>query len=96
MRTILLLFVITACGAHDDDACGDIGKACGTCPTGFECIANACAPVRGDCGGFAGSPCQDTSLTCTYPTGSSRGICMQADEKTCLCTIAPNVLSDCP
>jgi len=77
-------------------ACGAIGMACtNSCPNSLECVTNACASVRGDCGGFAGAACQDTSLTCTYPTGSSAGICMRADEKACLCAIAPNALGDC-
>jgi hypothetical protein len=78
------------------NTCGAIGAACGVgCADGFECITNACAPVRGDCGGFAGAECQDTSLVCTYPTGSSGGICMRDDEKACLCAIAPNAVQDC-
>jgi hypothetical protein len=78
-------------------ACGSIGMACtNTCPNGLECIAtNVCAPVRGQCGGFAGAECQDASLACTYPTGSSGGLCMREDEKACLCAIAPNALGDC-
>jgi hypothetical protein len=77
-------------------ACGPIGMPCGNgCPSGFECVHSACAPVRGDCGGFAGADCQDTSLTCTYPMGSSGGICMRADEKACMCAIAPSALGDC-
>jgi hypothetical protein len=105
----MLLLGITACGdgTRSSDAttsmpdvniaaCGAIGTPCGTgCPSALECIGNACAPVRGDCGGFAGAQCQDTSLTCTYPTGNSAGICMRADEKACLCAIAPGVLGDC-
>ena len=107
---LALLFVgIAACGdfAPMSDAttampdvniaaCGSIGAPCGTgCPSPLECINNACAPVRGDCGGFAGAQCQDTSLACTYPVGSSGGICMQVDEKACVCAIAPNALADC-
>ena len=77
-------------------ACSPIGMRCTTgCPSGFECINDACAPVRGDCGGFAGADCQDTSLVCTYPTGSSGGICMRSDEKACVCAISPSSLSDC-
>ncbi|HEY5926412.1 MAG TPA: hypothetical protein VIV11_32220 [Kofleriaceae bacterium] len=77
-------------------ACGAIGSPCGGgCPNGLECVSNVCAPVRGDCGGFAGAECQDTSLTCTYPMGSSGGICMRQDEKTCVCAIAPDALGDC-
>jgi hypothetical protein len=77
-------------------ACGSIGAACGNgCPSNLECHSNVCVPVRGDCGGFAGASCQDTSLTCTYPTGSSAGICMNADEKACVCAVAPNALGDC-
>ncbi|HEX5062440.1 MAG TPA: hypothetical protein VFV99_23875 [Kofleriaceae bacterium] len=81
----------------DVAACGSIGMACTTtCPAGLECIStNVCASVRGDCGGFSGAMCQDTSLTCTYPTGSSAGHCMRDDEKACLCAIAPNALGDC-
>jgi hypothetical protein len=86
--------------AHPDvniAACGAIGMACTTtCPSGLECISsNVCAPVRGDCGGFAGAQCQDTTLTCTYPTGSSAGHCMREDEKACLCAIAPSSIGDC-
>jgi hypothetical protein len=51
--------------------------------------------VRGDCGGITGAECQDASLTCTYPTGSSAGICMHDVEKACLCAIAPATLGDC-
>jgi len=78
-------------------ACGAIGMACTTtCPNNLECISsNVCAPVRGSCGGFAGAMCQDTSLTCVYPTGSSAGHCMRSDEKECLCAIAPNAAADC-
>ena len=104
-----LLFIVVACGdpASPSDAttskpdvniaaCGSIGTACGNgCPNGLECHTNACVPVRGDCGGFAGAQCQDTTLTCTYPTGSSGGICMRESEKACVCTIAPNALGDC-
>jgi len=106
---LLVLVAIAACGdstAPTDAttkmpdvniaACGAIGMPCGNgCPRPLDCITNACAPVRGDCGGFAGAACQDTSLTCAYPTGSSAGICMQPDEKACLCAIAPNALGDC-
>lgn len=77
-------------------ACGDIGSACGTgCPSDLECIDTVCAPMRGSCGGFAGEPCQDSTLTCTYPAGSTAGICMRAEEKACLCAIAPGALDDC-
>jgi hypothetical protein len=77
-------------------ACGPIGAACGgSCQGTLECVNSACVPVRGDCGGFAGAECQDTSLTCTYPRGSSGGICMRADEKACVCAIAPSTLGDC-
>lgn len=78
-------------------ACGSIGAQCNgnTCANGLECVNNACASVRGDCGGFAGAACQDRLLICTYPTGSSAGICMRQDEKDCLCAIAPTALADC-
>jgi hypothetical protein len=77
-------------------ACGSIGMACGNgCPNNLECHSNVCLPVRGDCGGFAGAQCQDTSLTCEYPSGSSAGICMNADEKACVCAIAPNAIGGC-
>ena len=107
LYSALLLFVACSDSAAPNDAmtstpdvkiaeCGAIGMACGSgCPDGFDCIGGACAPVHGDCGGFAGAECQDTSLVCTYSTGSSAGICMQADEKACMCAIAPNALSDC-
>ena len=77
-------------------ACGAIGSACGTgCPGDLECVEDVCAPMRGTCGGFAGEMCQDHALTCTYPQGSSAGICMLPDEKACLCAIAPAALADC-
>jgi hypothetical protein len=77
-------------------ACGSIGTQCTTsCPNGLECVNNACASVRGDCGGFAGAACQDTTLVCTYPQGSSAGLCMRKEEKDCLCAIAPSALGDC-
>lgn len=100
MRFVLLVVVIAACGhsapAADANTCGAIGTACGAgCASGLECVENVCVPVRGDCGGFAGAQCQDTSLTCTYPRGSSGGICMRPDEKACVCAIAPSALGDC-
>ena len=107
MRFVLLVVLIAACGgpkastdaAPSDvniSACGSIGKACGAgCASGLECVENVCMPVRGDCGGFAGAPCQDTTLECTYPMGSSGGICMRPDEKACVCAIAPTALGDC-
>ena len=77
-------------------ACGAIGSPCGGgCPADLGCVSSVCVPMRGDCGGFAGAQCQDTSLTCTYPAGSSGGICMRADEKACVCAVAPNALGDC-
>ena len=77
-------------------ACGTIGRACGAgCANGLECVSNVCVPKRGDCGGFAGAPCQDATLVCTYPTGSSAGLCMSKDEKDCVCAIAPSALGDC-
>ena len=101
----VLVVAIAACGddtsSTKSDAnlaqCGSIGMACsGACANGLECINGHCAPMRGDCGGFAGAECQDTSLTCAYPAGSSGGICMRPDEKDCLCAIAPSTLGDCP
>ena len=76
--------------------CGAIGTPCGTgCPGDLGCLANACAPMRGSCGGFAGEPCQDASLVCAFPAGSSAGICMRPDELACMCAIAPSELGDC-
>jgi hypothetical protein len=98
----LLMFVgVAACGgsAPATDAatsCGAIGAPCGAgCPNALECVNNVCVPVLGDCGGFAGAACLNTSLTCTYPVGNSGGICMQQDQKACVCAIAPNALGDC-
>jgi hypothetical protein len=79
----------------DHGPCGAIGTACDlACPGDLECVDNVCMQMRGDCGGFAGDPCQDSSLTCAYPSGNSAGICMRADEKACVCAIAPDAL-DC-
>ncbi len=76
--------------------CAPIGMVCdASCPSPLECVHNRCVPVRGDCGGIVGAECQDTSLVCTYPQGSSGGICMQPDEKECVCSVAPGVLADC-
>jgi hypothetical protein len=105
MRLFVFVFVF-ACsdsgGAPDAKppdvnigACSAIGSSCG-CPSGFECINNACAPMHGSCGGFVGAVCQDATLTCSYPAGSTAGICLRPDEKDCMCAIAPTALSDCP
>jgi hypothetical protein len=80
----------------NESLCGSVGTACGTgCPSSLECIKNACVPVRGECGGIVGSECEDPSLVCTFPTGSSGGLCMLPGEKECVCTFAPSVLGDC-
>jgi hypothetical protein len=80
----------------DVSSCGTIGTSCSAgCTGNLECVDGRCLPVRGDCGGFAGAECQDASLLCTYPTGSSGGICMSAAEKACVCAIAPMAVSDC-
>jgi hypothetical protein len=107
---LLGAFVLGSCGdsntgkdtvdARSVDAdlstCGTIGRACGAgCPSDLECIGTVCVPVRGQCGGFAGGPCQNATLACTYPTGDSGGICMTFDEKACTCAIAPGALADC-
>jgi hypothetical protein len=108
MRSLFCFVFVVACsdsGSTPDakppdvniGACGAIGSACGNgCPSGFECINNACAPMHGSCGGFVGAVCQDATLTCTYPASSSAGICLRPDEKDCMCAIAPTALSDCP
>jgi hypothetical protein len=108
LRSYVIALALVACGesspapsdgiTHDVNtaACGSIGMQCTTtCPSGLECTHDVCMQVRGDCGGFAGAPCQDTSLVCTYPTGSSAGVCMRTDEKDCVCAIAPTALGDC-
>lgn len=81
----------------DIAACGAIGTACGPdCANDLECLdTGVCAPIRGTCGGFTGEPCQDTTLTCAYPQGSTAGICLRPDEKACLCAVAPGALDDC-
>lgn len=105
-RTIqaLLLLVLAGSSACGNDAsttdaatstCGSVGSACGAgCPSDLECVDNTCVRVRGECGGFAGDECPET-LTCTYPTGNSGGLCMTPEEKTCVCTRAPGTLGDC-
>jgi hypothetical protein len=82
----------------DLSTCGAVGMPCGNdCSGDLECLSNqsACAPVRGQCGGFAGAECQADGVVCTYPTGDSGGICMTPAEKACVCALAPGALSDC-
>lgn len=111
MRCLVAMLVLVACNdgalpnadaptTHPDvnlAACGAIGMTCTTsCPTGLECISsNVCAPVHGSCGGFAGAMCQDTSLECVYPRGNSAGVCMNDNDKACLCAIAPSSIGGC-
>ena len=111
MRGLVALLVLVGCNdgalphadaptTHPDvnlAVCGAIGMACTTtCPTGLECISSGvCAPVHGSCGGFANAMCQDTSLTCVYPQGSSAGDCMTDNDKACLCAIAHDKVGGC-
>ena len=87
----------------DDDTtfeCGTIGQPCSdpsVCDSGQDCYmggnGNICAPIRDGCGGFAGATCDDPSYPiCLYLADTDYGVCVNADEKDCICNTSPGAI----
>lgn len=47
------------------------------------CTISTVSGCGADCGGFAGTPCPHSSLTCVYPTGVTAGICIPTSALGC-------------
>jgi hypothetical protein len=47
------------------------------------CAVSTVSGCGADCGGFAGTPCPHSSLTCVYPTGVTAGICIPTSALGC-------------
>jgi hypothetical protein len=84
------------------DVCRGVGAAClvdGECTNQLKCYATpdhgVCAPERAGCGGILGTVCAD-GLSCVYLEGSADlGMCVTADELSCICAESPTTVQGC-
>jgi hypothetical protein len=83
------------------DTCMGVGTHCtvtGECSGQLECITNGtkgvCEIRHGSCGGILGSQCAN-QLTCVYVRGTKLGMCVTADELTCMCSHSPADVQGC-
>jgi hypothetical protein len=86
----------------DADVCMGVGATCngdGTCADGLMCYLvgqrGVCSTERATCGGIIHTSCTGDGLSCVNLMGSEQGICVTAEELSCICATSPDAVTGC-